>query len=111
MRREFQSNIFDDVRNKLVSAHCTVTSNVLTVIDENYKLCIFLILPVNVPRSYYKAYKGRDCLAAETIEEKIKGSIVISKRLVQGPYNLDELLFDLSFTFTLYIPHKKPRGR
>ena len=28
--------VFDDVRNKIVSAHCTVTLNVLTVItDEN----------------------------------------------------------------------------
>ena len=26
-----KSNVFDDVRNKLVSAHCTVTWNVLTV--------------------------------------------------------------------------------
>ena len=26
MKLEFQSNVFDDVRNQLVSAHCTVTS-------------------------------------------------------------------------------------
>ena len=38
-------NVFDDVRNKLVSAHCTVTLNVLTVTDENHKRCIFPILP------------------------------------------------------------------
>ena len=30
----------------------TVTSNVLTVTDENHKKCIFQILPVDVPRSY-----------------------------------------------------------
>ena len=28
LKGEFQSYVFDDVRNKLVSAHCTVTSNV-----------------------------------------------------------------------------------
>ena len=38
---EFQSNVFDDVRNKFVSAYCIVTSNVLTVTDENHKRCIF----------------------------------------------------------------------
>ena len=38
---EFQSNVFDDVRSKFVSAHCIVTSNVLTVTDENHKRCIF----------------------------------------------------------------------
>ena len=38
--------------NILVSAHCTVLSNVLTVTDENHKRCIFPILPVNVLRSY-----------------------------------------------------------
>ena len=43
---------FADIHNNLVSAHCTVTLNVLTVTDENYKQCIFPILPVNVPRSY-----------------------------------------------------------
>ena len=31
-----------------VSAHCTMTSNVLTETDENHKRCIFPILPVNV---------------------------------------------------------------
>ena len=36
-----QSYVFEDVRNKLVTAHCTVTSNVLTVTDENHKRCIF----------------------------------------------------------------------
>ena len=51
LKREFQSNVFDDVRNKLVSAHCPVTSNVLTVTDENHKRCVFPILPVNVPWS------------------------------------------------------------
>ena len=40
---QLQSNVFDDVRNKLVSAHCTVTSNVLTVTKENHKRCIFPI--------------------------------------------------------------------
>ena len=49
--KEFQSNVFEDVRNKLISAHCTVTSNVLTVTDENHKRCIFPILPVNVLQS------------------------------------------------------------
>ena len=33
---KFQSNVFEDVHNKLVSAHCTVTSNVLIVTDENH---------------------------------------------------------------------------
>ena len=37
---------FDNVRNKLVSAHCTVTSNVLTVTDENHKQCS-TVLPQN----------------------------------------------------------------
>ena len=35
LKLNFQSSVFDDVRNKLFSAHCTVTSNVLTVTDEN----------------------------------------------------------------------------
>ena len=51
LKREFQSNVFDDVRNKVVSVHFTVTSNVMTVTDENHKRCIFPFLPVNVPRS------------------------------------------------------------
>ena len=42
------NNVFYDVRNKLVSTHFTVTSNVLTVTDQNRKWCIFPILPVNV---------------------------------------------------------------
>ena len=53
----FQSYVFDDVRNKLVSIHCNVRSNVLTVTDENRKRCIFTILPVNVLRSYLN-YQG-----------------------------------------------------
>ena len=52
LKLEFQSYVFDDVRNKLVSNHCTVASNVLTVTDENHKQCIFPILQVNVPLSY-----------------------------------------------------------
>ena len=40
---EFQSNVFDDVRSKFVSAHCIVTLNVLTVTDEIHKRCIFPI--------------------------------------------------------------------
>ena len=28
---KFQSNVFDDLRNKFVSAHCIMTSNDLTV--------------------------------------------------------------------------------
>ena len=35
LKLNFQSNVFDNVHNKLVSAHCTDTSNVLTVTDEN----------------------------------------------------------------------------
>ena len=31
---EFQSHVFDDFSNMLVSAHCTMTSNVLTATDE-----------------------------------------------------------------------------
>ena len=38
---------FDDVHNKLVSAHCTVTLNALTVTDENHKRCIFPNLPAS----------------------------------------------------------------
>ena len=52
LKLEFQSYVFDDVRNKLVSNHCTVASNVLTVTDENHKQYIFPILQVNVPLSY-----------------------------------------------------------
>ena len=51
LKLKFQSNVFDDVRNKLISAHCTVTSNVLIETDENNKRCIFPILPVNVTQS------------------------------------------------------------
>ena len=50
LKTDFQSYVFYDVRNKLASAHCTVTSNILTVTDETYKRFIFPILPVNVLR-------------------------------------------------------------
>ena len=40
LKSEFYSFVFNDVRNKLISAHCTVTSNVLTVTDKNFE-CIF----------------------------------------------------------------------
>ena len=54
LRKEFQTNVYDDdVRNKLVSAHVIVTSNILAVTDENHDRCIFPTLPVNVLRSYY----------------------------------------------------------
>ena len=45
-------HVFNDVSNKLVFAHCTVTFNVLTVADGNLKRCIFPIFPVNVQQSY-----------------------------------------------------------
>ena len=32
--------VFDDIHDKLILAHCTATSNVLIVTDENYKRCI-----------------------------------------------------------------------
>ena len=48
----FNPMFFDDVRNKFVSACCIVTSNVLTVTDENNKRSISPILPVNFPLSY-----------------------------------------------------------
>ena len=35
--------VFDNVHNKLVFAHCTVTSNFLTVTDENHKRCMFSV--------------------------------------------------------------------
>ena len=31
--------VFDDIHDKLILAHCTATSNVLTVTDENHKRC------------------------------------------------------------------------
>ena len=34
--------VFDDVRNKFVSADCIVTSTVLTVTDENHKRCMYI---------------------------------------------------------------------
>ena len=37
LKFEFRSHVFDDVRNKLVSAHCIVMSTV----DENHKNCLF----------------------------------------------------------------------
>ena len=51
LKLEFQSYVLDDVFNKLVSAHCTAMSNILTVTDENHKHGIFPILPFNVPQS------------------------------------------------------------
>ena len=51
LKSEFQSHVLDNVRNKLLSTHFTVMSNVLTVTDENHKQCIFPILPVNVLKS------------------------------------------------------------
>ena len=59
---EFQSNVFDDVRNRFVSAHCIVTSIVLTVTDENHKLCLFPILPV---------FLGLILLAKLNLEERL----------------------------------------
>ena len=47
---EFQSFVFDYVRNELVLAHSTVTLNVLIETDENLKRCSFPILPVKFPR-------------------------------------------------------------
>ena len=41
--------VFDDVRNKLVSAACALTLNVFIVANENHKRCLFRILSVNVP--------------------------------------------------------------
>ena len=32
--------VFDDTLDKLILAHCTATSNVLTVTVENHKRCI-----------------------------------------------------------------------
>ena len=51
--RNFQSYVFDNFRNKFVSAHCTVMFNVSTVKDKNHKRSIFPILPVNVLLSYF----------------------------------------------------------
>ena len=45
--------VFDNICNKLILAHSTVTLNVLTVTNENHKRCILPILPVSVLRSYY----------------------------------------------------------
>ena len=50
LKLEFQSFVFDYVRNELVPAHSTVTLNVLIETDENLKRCLFPILPVNFPR-------------------------------------------------------------
>ena len=44
--RDWSWTVFNDVCNKLVSVHISVTSNVLAVTDENYEWCIFPILPV-----------------------------------------------------------------
>ena len=51
LKINLKTNVFDDVRNKFVSAHCILTLDVLTVTEENHKRCIFLISPVNEPRS------------------------------------------------------------
>ena len=47
LKLEFQSFVFDYVRNDLVPAHSTVTLNVLIETDENLKRCLFPILTVN----------------------------------------------------------------
>ena len=44
LKLNFEKGVFDDVHNKLVSTHISVTSNVLAVIDENYERRIFQIL-------------------------------------------------------------------
>ena len=52
--------VFDNVHKKLVPAHYTVTSNVLTVTDENHRRCIFPILPVifhSLNPIFYKKFK------------------------------------------------------
>ena len=46
---------------KFVFAQFIVTSNVLTVTDENHERCIFPILPVNVLRSYIFIYQSSAC--------------------------------------------------
>ena len=47
IKKGLQSYVFDDVRNKLVSAHCTVTLNVLTVTDDLASLCS-AVLPLKL---------------------------------------------------------------
>ena len=56
LKLEFQYNVFENVPDKVISAHCIVTLNILTVItvmDENHKQCtrIFSILPINVSQA------------------------------------------------------------
>ena len=53
LKLEFQYNVFENVPDKVISAHCIVTLNILTVMDENHKqcTCIFSILPINVPQA------------------------------------------------------------
>ena len=46
---------------KFVFAQFIVTSNVLTVTDENHERCIFPILPVNVLQSYIFIYQSSAC--------------------------------------------------
>ena len=48
---DVQSNVFDDVRNKFVSAHFIVTTNVLTVPDEKTTNDV-------LPRSYQQGGGG-----------------------------------------------------
>ena len=59
-----------------------MTSNVLTVTDENRKRCIFPILPVNVLRSYNKSYDSLEyhTISAETICQNIKDVIFTNRR-------------------------------
>ena len=48
-RKKIQSYVIG-VCNKLVSAHCTVRSTVLTITDEKHKRCVLTVLPVIVLR-------------------------------------------------------------
>ena len=45
----FENNVFNHVRPKIVFAHCIMTLLVLTGTDEKRERCIFPILPANVP--------------------------------------------------------------
>ena len=107
LKLEFQSYVFDDLRNKLVSAHCTVTSNVLNVTDENHKRCIFPILPVNVQQSYH--LRSHQTIILHTIDKSIsfytqpENLISITKRKKQHLKERNQFLYKIFINITAIL--------
>lgn len=84
--RSFQSS-------PVLSAHCILTSNALTVMDENHECCIFLasqcsaILYINMNEKFGSK---RDCYSGNKITPNLTGRRTLAKR--RNKHRLIQLL-------------------